>query len=301
MPGSHIAGKYRGREIATAVLFLLPAFILFVVFRYYPLVDNFFVSLTSWNFFSKNKTFIGLQNFISIFSSDTFWKILGNTFFYTFWATLISIIVGFLLAVSLFRMRGRFPRVLKTLLFVPNITTASAMAILWMWIFDPDFGLSGQIFALFGKESPRWLLDSDLAMWVVISLSVWRSMGYVMLIYTSGLSSISNEIYEAARIDGASLLQQTFRITIPLLKPTSYFLALTMLVQAMQVFDIVSVMTGGGPYDSTNVLNLYIYQMAFGRSRAGYAASLSVILFLILLICTIVQQLVSRRKEDDYA
>lgn len=300
MSGKRIVGKYRSREVLTAVLFLLPAFVLFFVFKYYPLIDNFRISLTSWNFFSEQKRFIGFQNFITILTSSNFYQILGNTFFYTIFSTLISIIIGFFLAIALFRMRGRMPKILKTLLFVPNVTTASAMAILWMWIFDPDFGLSGQIFSALGKASPRWLLDSNLAMWVIISLSVWRSMGYVMLIYMSGLSSINDEIYEAARIDGASTSQQVFRITLPLLKPTSYFLALTMFIQAMQVFDIVSVMTGGGPYDSTNVLNLYIYQMAFGRSRAGYAAALSVILFLILLICTVAQQLLSRKKEDGY-
>ena len=291
--------KYRKKEVITAVLFLMPAAVLFAVFKYFPLIDNFRISLTNWNFFRSEKTFVGLQNFVSILTSEKFWQILGNTFFYTIWSTLISIVIGFLLAVSLFRMRGHLPRVLKTLFFVPNVTTASAMAILWMWIFDPDFGLSGQLFAFFGKESPRWLLTPGLAMWVVISLAVWRSMGYVMLIYTSGLAAISDEIYEAARIDGATQTQQTLYITIPLLKSTSYFLLLTMFIQAMQVFDIVSVMTGGGPYDSTNVLNLYIYQMAFGRSRAGYASALSVILFLILLICTVIQQLLTRGKEDE--
>ena len=291
--------KYRKKEVITAVLFLMPAAVLFAVFKYFPLIDNFRISLTNWNFFRPEQIFVGLQNFVSILTSEKFWQILGNTFFYTIWSTLISIIIGFLLAVSLFRMRGHLPRILKTLFFVPNVTTASAMAILWMWIFDPDFGLSGQLFSLFGKESPRWLLTPDLAMWVVISLAVWRSMGYVMLIYTSGLAAISDEIYEAARIDGATQMQQTLYITIPLLKSTSYFLLLTMFIQAMQVFDIVSVMTGGGPYDSTNVLNLYIYQMAFGRSRAGYASALSVILFLILLVCTVIQQLLTRGKEDE--
>ena len=301
MSNSYSMHKYRKKEVLTAVAFLLPVAILFAVFKYYPLLDNFRISLTNWNFFRPEKTYVGLDNFINILSSKDFWSILGNTFFYTICSTLISIVIGFFLAISLFRMRGHLPRVLKTLFFVPNVTTASAMAILWMWIFDPDFGLSGQLFALFGKESPRWLLTPGLAMWVIISLAVWRSMGYVMLIYTSGLSGIGDEIYEAARIDGASQWQQTVRITIPMLRSTSFFLMLTMFIQAMQVFDIVSVMTGGGPYDSTNVLNLYIYQMAFGRSRAGYAAALSVILFLILLLCTVIQQVISRKKEDEDA
>lgn len=290
--------RYSKKEVATAFLFLLPAFLVFLVFKYIPLIDNFRISMTSWNLFSPEKRFVGMANYKSIFTSSAFWKILGNTFFYTIFSTLISVFLGLMVAIALFGKPSKRRSFLKTMFFVPNVTTASAVAILWMWIFDPDFGLSGQIFSMLGKQSPRWLMTEGYAMWIVISLSVWRSMGYVMLIYSSGLAGIGNDVYEAATIDGASSFQKMVRITFPLLKPTTYFLLLTSFIQAMQVFDIVSVMTGGGPYDSTNVLNLYIYQMAFRRSRAGYASALSVILFLILLVCTILQQVISSRKED---
>lgn len=290
--------RYSKKEVATAFLFLLPAFLVFLVFKYIPLIDNFRISMTSWNLFSPEKRFVGMANYKSIFTSPAFWKILGNTFFYTIFSTLISVFLGLMVAIALFGKPSKRRSFLKTMFFVPNVTTASAVAILWMWIFDPDFGLSGQIFSMLGKQSPRWLMTEGYAMWIVISLSVWRSMGYVMLIYSSGLAGIGNDVYEAATIDGASSFQKMVRITFPLLKPTTYFLLLTSFIQAMQVFDIVSVMTGGGPYDSTNVLNLYIYQMAFRRSRAGYASALSVILFLILLVCTILQQVISSRKED---
>ena len=289
--------KYNKKEVFTAFLFLLPAMLIFLVFKYIPLIDNFKISFTNWNLFSPQKTFVGLQNYKAIFASSLFWKILGNTFFYTVFSTLISVVLGLLVAIALFGRPSKSRSFLKTLFFVPNVTTASAVAILWMWIFDPDFGLSGQIFNLLGKQSPRWLMTPQYAMWIIISLSVWRSMGYVMLIYSSGLAGIGNDVYEAATIDGASSWQKMTRITLPLLKPTTYFLVLTSFIQAMQVFDIVSVMTGGGPYDSTNVLNLYIYQMAFRRSKAGYASALSVVLFVILLICTIIQQVASNKRE----
>lgn len=290
--------KYKREEVLTAVLFLLPTFTIFAIFKYIPIIDNFYISLTSWNLFNKVKPFVGLNNYKAIFTSKLFWQILGNTFFYTIFSTIISLALGFLVSVSLFKRKGKVSKVLRTLFFVPNVTTASAVAILWIWIFDPDFGLMGQLFNLFGARSPRWLLTPGYAMWIIISLAVWRNVGYVMLIYSSGLSGISDDIYEAARIDGASEVQQIFKITLPLLAPTTYFLLLTSFIQAMQVFDIVSVMTGGGPYNSTNVINLYIYQMAFARSRAGYASALSVILFLILLICTIVQRKFSNNGGD---
>lgn len=287
-------------EVVVAYLFLLPLLLIFIVFKYYPLIDNIRISLTSWNLMSTKKPFVGLSNYTSILSSPLFWKILSNTFFYTFWSTIISVVLGFLVAVSLYPKRGTRVNILKTLFFIPNITTASAVAILWMWIFDPDFGLSGQIFNFFGLQSPRWLLTPGYAKWIVISLTVWRSIGYVMLIYASGLSNISEEIYEAACIDGASPRQTMIKITIPLLAPTTYFLLLTSFIQAMQVFDIVSVMTGGGPFNTTNVMNLYIYQTAFARFRAGTAAALSVILFIILLTFTVIQRFVSEKRGKEY-
>ena len=290
--------RYNRKEVLTAFLFLLPAFAIFVVFKYIPLIENFHISLTSWNLFSPEKRFVGLANYKAIFTSALFWQILGNTFSFTIFSTVISMTIGFFISVALFRRKGKAAKVLKTLFFIPNVTTASAVAILWIWIFNPDFGLMGQLFNMFGAESPRWLLTPGYAMWIVISLSVWRSVGYVMLIYSSGLSGISDDIYEAAKIDGASETQQIFRITLPLLAPTTYFLLLTSFIQSMQVFDIVSVMTGGGPFNSTNVLNLYIYQTAFARSRAGYASALSVILFFILLLCTVVQRRFSNSGGD---
>lgn len=287
-------------DAMTAYLFILPMFIVFTAFKYYPLVNNIQISMTSWNLMSPKKPFVGFQNYTNIFSDPIFWQILGNTFFYTFWSTIISVVLGFLVAISLYNRTSKKTDVLKTIFFIPTITTASAIAILWLWIFDPDFGLSGQLFNFLGLESPRWLLTPGYAKWIVISLTVWRSVGYVMLIYASGLSNISGEIYEAARIDGATPFQTTMKITIPLLAPTTYFLLLTSFIQAMQVFDIVAVMTGGGPYNSTNVLNLYIYQTAFARFRAGKAAALSVILFLILLVFTIIQRAVSTKRGKEY-
>lgn len=290
--------KKRGDGL-TAFLFLLPAGFILIAFKYWPLVYNFKLALTSWNLFTSPK-WIGLQNFKDIFDSKLFYQILKNTFQFTIWSTVISVILGFLIAVSLNGKKTWSARILKTLFFIPNITTASAVALLWKWIFDFDYGLSGQFFALFGKQSPQWLLDPKWAIWIIISLSVWRSVGYVMLIYSSGLTGISADIYEAAEIDGASRIQQMFRITIPLIRPITYFLLTTTFIQSMQVFDIVSVMTAGGPYNSTNVLNYYIYQMAFGQNKAGYAAALSVILFFILLASVVIQRKTTTKRETIY-
>ena len=282
--------RWKRSEILTAAAFLAPSFLLFGLFKYYPLLYNFFLSLTSWNFYSPVKKFIGLANYKAIFLSPQFWQVLKQTLFFTVGSSVLSLVLGFLLAVALFRKRGVVGTALKTLFFIPNITTASAVALLWIWIFDPDAGLAGQIFNLLGRESPRWLRTPEYAMWIVISLSVWRSLGYVMLIYHSGMSGISGEIYDAASIDGANARQQMTAITLPLLRPTTFFLAVTSFISAMQVFDIVSVMTGGGPYGTTLVMNLYIYQTAFMKAKAGYASALSALLFVMVLAVTVAQR-----------
>lgn len=288
-------GKYYTRDVITAFLFLLPAFAIFGVFKYYPLVDNVLISFTSWDFFT-DKVYVGWSNYTRLFKSSIFWKVLGNTFHYTIWSTLLSLGLGLFLALTLHKHNSLAGRTLKTMFFIPNITTASAVAILWIWIFNPSNGLMEIIYSLFGQKSPDWLINAKYARWAIVSLGVWRSMGYCMMIFTSGMSQISGDIYEAAKIDGASELRQALSITIPLLMPTVMFLGTTTFITAMQVFDVVQVMTGGN--NGTSVINLYIYQEAFVKNNAGRAAAASIILFLILLVCTIIQRFVSKGKED---
>lgn len=299
MHAKYYWGKYRKSDLVTAFFFLLPAFAIFFIFKYYPLLDTLRISFTSWNFYAEPKA-VGLGNYAKILSSRTFRKILGNTFYYTFWSTGLSLLLGLLLALCLFKKDSYMGRTLRTLFFIPNITTASAVAILWIWIFNSSNGLMEIVYSLFGAKSPAWLLDKNLAIWTVITLGVWRSMGYVMTIYMSGLSQIDGAVYEAARIDGASEAQQAWYITLPLLTPTTLFLLTTNLISAMQVFDVVQVMTEGGPSNATNVMNLYIYQEAFVRSKAGSAAALSIILFVLLLVLTVVQRALTREGAVNH-
>lgn len=297
-PRTREKGRRRSDWLVAAAC-LGPSFLVFGIFKYYPLLYNVYLSFTSWNFFSPVKKFVGLANFKTLFASPLFWQIMGQTLFYTVASSVLSIVLGFCAAAALYRRRGLVGTTLKTLFFIPNITTASAVALLWIWIFDPDGGLAGQIFALLGRESPRWLLTPEYAMWIVVSLSVWRSIGYVMLIYHSGMAGISEDLYDAASIDGAGKVRMVFGITIPLLRPTTFFLALTSFISAMQVFDIVSVMTGGGPYGTTMVMNLYIYQTAFVKAKAGYASALSTVLFLLVLLVTVLQRALSAKWGED--
>ena len=291
-------GKYYTNDLLTAFFFLLPAFVVFGVFKYYPLVNNLLISFTSWDFFGA-KNPVGWSNYAKLLDSSTFWKVLKNTFHYSLWSTSLSLLLGLMLALLLHKHNSLMARGLKTLFFVPNITTASAVAILWIWIFNPSNGLMEIVFSLFGAKSPDWLLNAKYARWAIITLGVWRSMGYSMMIFSSGMSQINDEIYEAARIDGASELRQALNITIPLLVPIILFLATTTFITSMQVFDVVQVMTSGN--NGTSVINLYIYQEAFVKNRAGRAAAASMILFVILLVCTIIQRKIAAGRDNQYA
>lgn len=291
-------GSYSTHDLMTAFLFLLPSFAVFAVFKYYPLVENFAISMNAWDFFSP-KRYVGFDNYTRLFKSSIFWNVLGNTFHYTIWSTFLSLLFGLVLALILSRRNGLGSRTLKTLFFVPNITTTSAVAILWIWVFNPSNGLMEIIYSLFGAKSPDWLLNAQYARWAIITLGVWRSMGYSMMIFSSGIAQISEDIYEAARIDGAGKFRQAVSITIPLLMPTVTFLGTTTFITGMQVFDSVQVMTSGN--NGTSVINLYIYTEAFVKNRAGRAAAASVVLFVILLVCTIVQRMLTERKGEKNA
>jgi sn-glycerol 3-phosphate transport system permease protein len=281
-------------DLATAILFLTPSVVIFGVFVYYALGFNFYLSLTSWNFLSENKRFIGLKNFQDLLADPQFWQVLRNTTYFSVGTVSLSMLVGLILALILnekLPARGVF----RTIFFSPYITTTAAIALLWVWIFDPRFGLINYGLGLVGIEGPNWLTNPTWAMPALIIMNVWKMSGYTMVIYLAGLTAIPKDLKDAAQIDGAGRWAVFWKITLPLLSPVSFFVTVTMLLSSFQTFDEVAIMTRGGPVGSTRVFNYYIYEQAFGGFRAGYASAIAVIFFLILLAITIVQVVLSRR------
>jgi multiple sugar transport system permease protein/sn-glycerol 3-phosphate transport system permease protein len=281
-------------DYLTALLFLLPSLIIFGVFIYYALAFNVYLSATSWNFISPTKNFVGLDNYTAMFSDPRFWNVVGNTVYFSVGSVALSVVLGLFLAVLLYQKlpaRGIF----RTIFFSPYITTTAAIALLWVWIFDPNYGLANFFLGIVGIDGPRWLTSTTWAMPALIIMNVWKTVGYAMVIFFAGLTDIPSQLYEAAEIDGANGRQTFFRITLPLLSPTTFFIIVTSLLNAFQVFDQVSVMTLGGPADATNVFNFYIFQQAFINFKAGYAAAVSTVFFLILLAITVFQLRASRR------
>ncbi len=282
------------QDLITAFLFLLPSLIVFGVFTYYALGFNVYLSTVRWNFIAPVKVNVGLENYQRLFADRRFWTVVRNTFYYALGSVSLGMILGLGLALLLnqqIKARSFF----RTLIFSPYITTIAAIALLWIWIFDPTYGLFNYILGLVGIDGPRWLTDVKWAMPALIIMNVWRTMGYDMVIFLAGLTAIPTEFYEAAEIDGANRIARFRYITLPLLSPTTFFIMVTSLIGALQVFDQVAVMTAGGPVDATKVFNYYIYEQAFAYFRAGNGAAVAMVLFVIILALTGFQFLFSRR------
>jgi ABC-type sugar transport system permease subunit len=291
---TRLRSPLRRSDYLTVLIFLTPSLIIFGVFVYYALGFNLYLSFTSWNFLSSTKTFIGLENYQRMITDPRFWKVILNTFYFSAATVFISSLFGLVLALILNQKlsgRGLF----RIIFFSPYVTTTSALALLWIWIFDPNYGLMNYALSLVGIAGPHWLTSTTWAMPALIIMTVWKTSGYAMVIFLAGLTNIPHELREAAQIDGAGYWATLWKITLPLLSPTAFFILFTLLISAFQTFDQVAVMTAGGPIDATKVLNYYIYEQAFINYKAGYAASLAVVFFLTLLLLTILQLRASRR------
>ena len=280
------------------LFFVEPVLLFFLLFVYYPLIDLVRISFTDMGILTTGKQeFIGFANynwFINQSGSRYFWESLQVTGIYTFWEIAITVVGGMLLALLFNRMTRSF-NAFRAIVFMPKYIAVSTSAVVFMWIlYAPMAGGSGAQndgilnFALsrFGIQGPRWLIDEATALSGVLILTGWRVVGYAMMIYLSAMQGIPKDYYEAAAIDGADGVQQFRFITIPLLAPTTLFLFVTTFIASMKVFQSVDVMTGGGPGTSTNVMVQWIYNLTFKDFRTARGAAVSLVFFLILLVCT---------------
>lgn len=274
--------------------FIAPNFILLSVFTFWPVAYSLYLSFYRWNMISPTKKFLGLENYTRMLEDPIFWQTLRNTSVLAAGTVFIKLGIALFLAVLLNqKLRGR--NFYRAIIFSPTFTTSVAIAMVWSWIFDPYYGLLKLPLNWLGLQSPNWLLDTNWALPAVMIVVIWAGIGYDMVIFLAGLQGIPVDLYEAARVDGASRWSLFWRITFPLLSPTTFFLLIISIVGAFKAFDIVAVMTGGGPLNSTNVYVYYLYQNAFRWFKTGYASALAVVLFVIILVITIIQVRLSRR------
>ena len=266
------------------LIFVLPALIGTFIFIIIPIFCSFALSFTEWDLLNEIK-FVGLANYRSIFYDKEFLQILINTFVYAVSTTFFAVIIPLLIASAL-NTKIRGCEVYKTIYFLPFITPAVVIAIVWSWIFDPNIGAVNLLF----KTPLKWLFATHLAMPVLIFVSVWKLIGYNVVLFLTGFSTINQNLYEAAKIDGAGVKETFWEITIPLLKPTTYFVTLVTAISSFQIFDLIYVMTSGGPANSTNVIVYSIYKYAFEYFDIGKSCALAYILFGIIFVLALAQK-----------
>lgn len=265
-------------------LFILPALVGTFLFIIIPIFCSFGLSFTEWDLLNEIH-FVGLSNYKSVFTEPEFLQILINTVVYAVSTTVFAVLIPLFIA-SIINNKIKGSELLKTIYFLPFITPAVVIAIVWAWIFDPNIGLVNTLF----HTHYTWLFSTKLAMPILIFVSVWKLIGYNVVLFLTGFSTIDKSVYEASKIDGATAYQTFFDITVPLLKPTIYFVTTVTAISSFQIFDLIYVMTQGGPNDSTNVIVYSIYKYAFEYFDIGKSCALAYILFAIIFILVILQK-----------
>jgi len=275
--------------------FLLPIVIGFVVFTAFPVVMSIYYSMTRFDGI-RTPTFIGLQNYQAILTDDIFLRSLWNTIYFTLGTVPLGTFLALIIAVML-NSKIKFMPLFRAAYFIPVIVSMVSVAMVWQWLYQPDFGLINTFLRAIGLPQPRWLADIHLAMPSVIIMSIWRGLGFTVVIYLAGLSGISPSVYEAADIDGANAVQKFFRLTVPLLRHTTLFILVIGMIGAFQAFDQIYIMTRGGPARATQVVVYMIYTHAFQYFRQGMASAMAYVLFIIIFICSIIQVKLSESKD----
>lgn len=276
-----------------AFLFLFPAMGAIFLFFFIPVVASLFMSFTDFDIYSlgdiSKVRFVGFKNYIELFKHPLFWKALGNTAYFVFIGGPLSIFVSLMAALLINSKMLKFKSFFRLAYFLPVVTTLVAIAIVWRYVYHPEFGLMNYFLRIFGIKPVDWLGDPRFAMPAIILMAVWKNFGYNMIIFTAGLQNIPGELYEASWIDGANRWKQFIHVTLPLLSPTTLFVSITTMIGYFQLFAEPYVMTQGGPLNSTLSIVLLMYNEGFKWWKMGYSASIAFTLFFIVLIITLIQ------------
>ncbi|MFJ6113212.1 carbohydrate ABC transporter permease [Agrococcus sediminis] len=286
--------RQRRRDALVFLAFAGPNLLLIAAFVYYPLVSNAYFSTLNWRMGATSATSAGIDNYIRLFTSPQGAEMWRVTITFTVVTVVASMVLGLLVALAL---NHRIPGVTagRTAIFSPYVLSGVGVGMVWNFIFDPQLGVLGHVLRAFGARSPEWYLDADLALVMVIVVYVWKHLGFCAVVFLAGLQSIPSDLIEAARIDRAGALTRFFKLTLPLLSPTVFFLTVTTILSSMQVFDILKIMTPSG--NGTNTIVFELFLQGFGPyQNAGYAAAISVVLFVVLFAITAFQMRFVERR-----
>lgn len=282
------------RDFLVFLAFALPNMILIAVFTYLPLFNNIYYSTLDWTLGSASATVVGFENYVTFFTSSDAAKVLGTTAVFTLVTVGGSMVLGLLVALAL-NSRIRGTTFARSAVFAPYVLSGVGVGLVWLFIFDPGYGVLAWLLRGIGQQSPQWINDPQLSLVMVIIVYVWKNLGYCAVVYLAGLQSLPQDVMEAASLDGANGFRRFVSMALPLLSPTTFFLLITTMLSSLQAFDLIRIMTPLGNGTSTLIYEAYL--QAFGAfNRAGYSAAISVILFAILLIITVLQLRFVERK-----
>ncbi|MDQ0902088.1 MULTISPECIES: carbohydrate ABC transporter permease [unclassified Paenibacillus] len=288
------------RETAMGFFFVGPMLIGLTIFTLLPILATMYLSLTEWNFIAgiDKIKFVGLDNFIRLFHDPIFLQSMKNNAVLMITIP-ITMLISLLLAIIINKhvyLKGFF----KVIYFMPYISTIVAIAVVYQVLFHPSFGPVNQFLMSIGVDNPpKWLADIKFSLYSVMMIQVWSGIGFSLIIYMAGLQNIPQDLYEAADIDGASTWHKLHSITLPMLSPTSFFLLVTGIIGTFKIYDLIAVLTSGGPADSTNVMVYYLVETAFVNLKTGYASSMGIMLLIITLAITMIQW-VAQKKWVNY-
>jgi multiple sugar transport system permease protein len=283
-------------EAFCGLLFITPALVGFTLFYLLPTIRAFYLGLTNWNLLRAPK-FLGMDNYIRLLGDENFWSSIWITVLYVLYNIPIQTVLGLLIAILFKRLTGSV--FIRSVMLAPFLISNVIAAMIWYWMLDPVLGFVNFLLQAVGLGSHAFFSDEHLALPVIAAINVWRYTGYTALLFYTGLQSIPEHLYEAARIEGASQWRMFRSITLPLLRPTVVFVLVTSVIGSFQIFDTIAVTTQGGPGTATRTIVWYIYQEAFSSMRMGYASAMSTVLLLGLVLVTLVQMRVLRSGESD--
>ena len=288
-------GRLTEKEWFLFLLFITPNFFFLILFTYWPLIENFRLSMISTNQFLGTSEFSGLENYEWLVTNRDFRMVARNTAIFIIASVALTLAIGLAVALLLNeKLKGQ--TAVRALVFAPYLVSGAAIGLVWAYIFNPRYGLLSTILDWFGIPSPSWLDSSTWALPAIIIVYVWKNLGFAAVVFLAGLQGIPKDLYEAAKLDGASAWWRFRSVTLPMLSPITFFLTVTSVLSTFQAFDIQDIMTGGGPAGATTTLVYYVYEQAFQAQNHERAAAAAIILFVLMLIATTAQVLWERRQ-----
>ena len=279
-------------------LFVLPALLVYALFMVYPFLQSIYLSLTSWDGAQPVKEFVGLANYAALLQDPLLWTSLSHNLIWVVLGTIAPLVIGLLLAIMLWNRPPGFT-LFRTFFFLPQVLSSVVIAIVWGWIYNPIFGILNQGLSAVGLEhlERAWLGDGDVALYAVLAAAVWAQTGFVFVIFMAGLQNVSRDLLEAAMLDGANAWSRFWNVTMPQLASVTTVITVFLLIGGFNVFDVIFVMTAGGPANATEVIATYTYSEAFTQNRVGYGATLSMVMTVLSLVAAVVFMRIRERGE----